>query len=276
MAPVSILTASPIHHDGHEPLAPPNRVVLFGLPIDDLTLPQTLDRVDAMIAAGGVHQHVAVNVSKAVQASKDPEMARIIAACDVVGVDGQPIVWASRLVGRPLRARVPGIDLMFGLIERAAARGHRVYFLGARPDVVERVVARARREHPGLVLAGHRDGYWRPEEEPAVVDGIAASSPDILFVAIGSPAKERFLASWKEAIGAGFVMGVGGSFDVYAGVVSRAPRWVQRLGFEWAYRVFQEPRRLWRRYAVDAPAFAVLVVRELAARRRRRSRLRRR
>jgi N-acetylglucosaminyldiphosphoundecaprenol N-acetyl-beta-D-mannosaminyltransferase len=184
-------------------------------------------------------------------------------------VDGQPIVWASRLVGRPLRDRVPGVDLMFALIARAAERGHRVYFLGARPDVVERVVARARREHPGLVVAGHRDGYWQPQDEAAVVDGIAESAPDILFVAIGSPAKERFLATWKEPIGAGFVMGVGGSFDVYAGVVRRAPPWVQRLGLEWVYRVFQEPRRLWRRYAGDAPAFAILVVREVAARRRR-------
>jgi N-acetylglucosaminyldiphosphoundecaprenol N-acetyl-beta-D-mannosaminyltransferase len=243
-------------------------VVLFGVPIDDLTLGETLDRVDELIASGGVHQHVAVNVSKAVQASRDPEIARIIAACDIVGVDGQPIVWASRLVGRPLRDRVPGVDLMFALIARAAERGHRVYFLGARPDVVERVVARARREHPGLVVAGHRDGYWQPQDEAAVVDGIAESAPDILFVAIGSPAKERFLATWKEPIGAGFVMGVGGSFDVYAGVVRRAPPWVQRLGLEWVYRVFQEPRRLWRRYAGDAPAFAILVVREVAARRR--------
>jgi N-acetylglucosaminyldiphosphoundecaprenol N-acetyl-beta-D-mannosaminyltransferase len=257
-------------HDRARATAPRPRVHLFGLPIDDLTLAETLDRVDGLIARGGVHQHVAINVSKVVQANRDPDLAAIIAACDIVGVDGQPIIWASRLLGRPLRARVPGVDLMYALIARAEERGHRVYFLGARPHVVDAVVARATREHPGLVVAGHRDGYWPPEEEPAVVAAIAATAPDLLFLAIGSPAKERFLASWKETIGAGFVMGVGGSFDVYAGLVKRAPHWLQRIGLEWAYRVLQEPRRLWLRYARDAPAFAMLVGRELLKRRHRR------
>jgi N-acetylglucosaminyldiphosphoundecaprenol N-acetyl-beta-D-mannosaminyltransferase len=255
-----------------EPATPPggteHRIELFGLPVDNLTMAETLDRVDALIASGGVHQHVVLNVSKVVYAARDPEIRSIIAACDLVNVDGQPIIWASRLLGKPLRERVTGIDLMGRLLARAEDRGHRVYFLGARPAVVEAVVARARREHPGLIVAGARDGYWTPEEEPAVAHAVGAAKPDILFVALGSPAKEQFLARWKDEIRAGFVMGVGGSFDVYAGVVQRAPRWIQRLGLEWLYRVRQEPRRLWRRYLGDAPRFAWLVVRELAARRR--------
>ena len=258
----------PVSDPPAAPLRPVRRVELLGLPVDDLTMAETLDRVDEMIAAGGVHQHVVVNVSKTVQAAKDPEIRAIIAACDLVNVDGQPIIWASRLLGRPLRERVTGIDLMARLLERAEREGHRVYFLGARPAVVEAVAERARREHPRLVIAGARDGYWTPEEEPAVAALVAEARPDILFVALGSPAKERFLAAWKDVIGAGFVMGVGGSFDVYSGLIRRAPRWMQRFGLEWLYRVSQEPRRLWRRYLGDAPRFAWLVLRELAARRR--------
>jgi N-acetylglucosaminyldiphosphoundecaprenol N-acetyl-beta-D-mannosaminyltransferase len=244
-------------------------VTLFGLPVDDLTMDETLDRIDAYVASGGVHQHVVVNVSKIVQASRDPEIRAIVASCDLVNVDGQPVIWASRLVGRPLRARVTGVDLMHRLIQRASERGHRLYFLGARPEVVRTVVGRVEREHPGAVVAGWRDGYWSPAEEEAVVGSIAEARPDILFVALGSPAKERFLARWKSTIDAPFVMGVGGSFDVYAGITRRAPAWMQRVGMEWLFRVSQEPARLWRRYACDAVAFAWIVGREVVGARRR-------
>jgi N-acetylglucosaminyldiphosphoundecaprenol N-acetyl-beta-D-mannosaminyltransferase len=242
------------------------RIRLFGLWIDALTMEQTLDAIEGLIAAGGVHQHVVVNVAKVVAADRDPALRAIINACDLVNADGQPIVWAARLLGRPLPERVAGIDLMIALLGRAAAAGHAVYLLGARPDVVEAVAGRARREHPGLRIVGARDGYWRPREEPGVVETISVAKPAILFVAMSSPRKEQFLAQWKEAIGAPFVMGVGGSFDVYAGLVRRAPRWMQRTGLEWLFRLLQEPRRMWRRYLGDLPRFAVLLVRE--ARRR--------
>lgn len=231
---------------------------------------ETLDRIDAYVASGGVHQHVVVNVSKIVQASRDPEIRAIVTSCDLVNVDGQPVIWASRLVGRPLRARVTGVDLMQRLIERASDQGHRLYFLGARPEVVRGVVERVGREHPGAVVAGWRDGYWSPGEEEGVARSIGEARPDILFVALGSPAKERFLARWKSTIDAPFVMGVGGSFDVYAGITRRAPAWMQRIGMEWLFRVSQEPARLWRRYAGDAVAFAWIVAREVVGGRRRR------
>jgi N-acetylglucosaminyldiphosphoundecaprenol N-acetyl-beta-D-mannosaminyltransferase len=245
---------------------PWRRITVLDLPVDDLTMEETLDAVDRFIAAGGVHQHVVVNVSKVVQASHDPELRSVIAACDLINADGQPILWAARLLGMPLRERVTGIDLMGRLIERAAERGHRLYLLGARPEVVAAVATRIRAEAPGAVIAGWRDGYWSPEEEPDVVAAIAAARPDILFVAFGSPAKERFLARWKDSIGAPFVMGVGGSFDVYAGRVKRAPAWMRRVGLEWLFRVSQEPGRMWRRYAGDAPRFAWLVLRAWARR----------
>jgi N-acetylglucosaminyldiphosphoundecaprenol N-acetyl-beta-D-mannosaminyltransferase len=242
---------------------PPARrtVSLFGLTIDQLTMDETVDRIDQLIAAGGVHQHVSINVSKVVQADHDPSLRAVLEACDVVNADGQPIIWAARLLGVPLRERVTGIDLMTRLIERAAERPYRVYLLGARREVVEAVAERIGREHPAAVVAGWRDGYWQTDEEAAVVAGIADARPDILFVAMGSPKKEQFLARWKATIGVPFVMGVGGSFDVYAGVISRAPNWMRRVGLEWLYRVYQEPRRMWRRYLGDAPRFAWIVLR---------------
>jgi N-acetylglucosaminyldiphosphoundecaprenol N-acetyl-beta-D-mannosaminyltransferase len=245
---------------------PWRRITVLDLPVDDLTMEETLDAIDRFIAVGGVHQHVVVNVSKVVQASHDLELRSVIAACDLINADGQPILWAARLLGTPLRERVTGVDLMGRLIERAADRGHRLYLLGARPEVVAAVATRIRAEAPGAVVAGWRDGYWSPEEEADVVSAIAAARPDILFVAFGSPAKERFLARWKDTIGAPFVMGVGGSFDVYAGRVKRAPAWMRRFGLEWLFRVSQEPGRMWRRYAGDASRFAWLVLRAWARR----------
>ena len=260
------MTASP------PPTRPWRRIRLLGVPVDDLTMVETLDAIDALVASRTVHQHVVVNVSKVVQAAQDPSLAAVLDACDVVNADGQPILWAARLLGTPLRERVTGVDLMTRLIERAGASGHRLYLLGAREEVVAAVAERIRREQPDVVIAGWRNGYWAPSDEPAVVEAIAATRPDILFVAIGSPTKERFLARWKDHIGAPFVMGVGGSFDVYAGRVQRAPGWMRRVGLEWLFRVIQEPRRMWRRYLGDAPRFAWLVVRELVGRRRRRRR----
>lgn len=249
------------------PARPWRRIQLLGLPVDDLTMAETLDVVDAFIASRTVHQHVVVNVSKVVQASRDPGFRQLVADCDLINVDGQPIVWASRLLGTPLRERVTGVDLMEQLFARAAARGYRLYLLGARPDVVAAVAGRIARDHPGAVVAGYQDGYWDPGDEPAVAERIREARPDLLFVAISSPTKERFLARWKGVIEAPFVMGVGGSFDVYAGQVSRAPATMRRFGLEWLYRVYQEPGRLWRRYAGDAPRFAWLVVRARLQRR---------
>ena len=236
-------------------------VELFGLTIDALTLDGTVDRIDKLIRAGGVHQHACVNVDKVVKAENDPALAAIVNACDVVSADGQPIVWASRLLGRPLPERVTGIDLMQCLIERSATSGHRMYFLGARPAVLSSVVNRVRREHPRAMIAGAHDGYWSADEEEQIVGAVAASDPDILFLAIPSPDKERFLDRWKHRIGAGLVMGVGGSFDVYAGQIPRAPRFFQRAGLEWLFRLVQEPRRMWRRYLLEDMRFLPLVIR---------------
>lgn len=230
--------------------------------LDRVDMAGALARIDAFIAEGTPHYNVAINAAKVVACEDDAELRAAIAAAHLVTADGQAVVWASRLLGAPVPERVAGADLMERLIEHAAARGYAIYFLGARPDVVAACAARATREHPDLRIAGMRDGYFTDEAE--VVDAIRAVRPDILFLGFGTPAKEYFMRRHVDALGVPFVMGVGGSFDVYAGLVTRAPRWMQHAGLEWAFRLAQEPRRMWKRYLVGNTRFVALVARDLA------------
>jgi N-acetylglucosaminyldiphosphoundecaprenol N-acetyl-beta-D-mannosaminyltransferase len=208
---------------------------------------------------------VVVNVDKLVKASRDEELRRIINACALVNVDGMPVVWASRLLGKPLKERVAGVDLFEALMRRSGERGWRVFLLGARAEVVAAVADTYRRRYPALVIAGWRDGYWQGEAEEALVaEQVRASGADLLFVAIGSPMKEEFLGRWHATMRIPFAMGVGGSFDVAVGRVKRAPRWMQRAGLEWFYRFLQEPRRMFHRYFIEDMAFVWLLIKEAA------------
>jgi N-acetylglucosaminyldiphosphoundecaprenol N-acetyl-beta-D-mannosaminyltransferase len=249
----------------------PARVTLFGVPIDNLSMAETLDKIEQMIREGGpTHQHVVVNVDKIVKLQLDRELHEAILECDIISADGQPVVWASRLLQRPIKERVAGIDLFCELLRRCTRNGFRPFLLGARQEVVARLPAILSERYPGLRLAGWRNGYWSPEEEAEVAKTIREARPDILFVAMSSPKKELFIRKWKQQLGVPFVMGVGGAFDVLAGVVKRAPRWMQRCGLEWLYRLAQEPRRLWRRYLVEDLAFFRLVACEWWAMRKKR------
>jgi N-acetylglucosaminyldiphosphoundecaprenol N-acetyl-beta-D-mannosaminyltransferase len=243
--------------------ATPDRIEIMGCNVDNLTMNETLGRIEAFIVSGLPHQHVVVNVDKVVKAAHDPELRRIINECALINVDGMPVVWASRLLGKPLKERVAGVDLFEAIMKRSAQTGWRVYLLGAREEVVSKVAAMYPEKYPGLKLAGYRNGYWKPEEEQAVVDQIAAARADILFVAISSPKKEHFLGHYQAQMKIPFAMGVGGTFDVAAGLVKRAPLWMQRTGFEWFYRFLQEPRRMFRRYFIEDMAFFGMLAREM-------------
>jgi len=244
------------------------QVVLFGVPIDNLTLRETVDRIEEMIRSGPTHQHVVVNVDKIVKLQRDSELRQAILDCDLISADGQPIVWASRVLGKPLKERVAGIDLFAAVIERCAKCGFRPYLLGARQEVVEKVAEILKSRHAKLQLAGWRNGYWSADEEAGVVAEIKRAGSDALFVAMSSPKKELFVRKWKAELQVPFVMGVGGTFDVVAGLVGRAPQLMQRCGLEWLYRLVQEPRRMWRRYLVEDMAFFALLWREWRARTR--------
>jgi N-acetylglucosaminyldiphosphoundecaprenol N-acetyl-beta-D-mannosaminyltransferase len=240
----------------------PARVEVLGCPVDALTMAETVARVEDAIARRETVQHVAINAAKVVRYQHDPDLRAAVDGCELATADGQPVVWASRLLGRPLPERVAGIDLMEALLGTARARGYGVFLLGARAEVLGRAEAEIHRRHPGVRILGRHHGYFGAEGEAAVVDEVAAAAPDILFVALETPAKELFLARNKARLAVPFVMGVGGSFDVLAGERRRAPRWMRRSGLEWLFRLLQDPRRLARRYVVGNSAFAWLVVKD--------------
>jgi N-acetylglucosaminyldiphosphoundecaprenol N-acetyl-beta-D-mannosaminyltransferase len=193
---------------------------------------------------------------------QDQSLRRIVNRCELITADGQSVVWASHLLGDPLPSRVTGIDLMGQLFELAERRRYRVYVLGGRAEVLDAAVERLWREHPALELAGYRDGYFSADEEAAVAAQIRRARPDMLFVAMPTPRKEYFLARWGDELDVPFTMGVGGAIDVLAGVTRRAPAVLQRLGLEWAFRLAQEPRRLFRRYLVTNSRFVLLTLRQ--------------
>ncbi len=236
-----------------------SRQNILGCDVDNLSMQETLSRVGEFIASGRPHQHVVINADKVVKAHRDPALRQIINDCALINADGMPVVWASRLLGKPLKERVTGVDLFENLMRHAAEQGWRVYLLGAREEVVSAVADTFRTRYPALRLAGYRNGYWKSEEEADVVRQVAEARPDILFVAISSPKKEQFLGCYQAQMKVPFAMGVGGTFDVVVGKTRRAPLWMQKTGFEWFYRFLQEPRRMFRRYFVEDMYFFVML-----------------
>jgi len=245
-----------------DPDSSPVRIDLLGCPVDALTMAQTIARVEDAIARRETVQHVAINAAKVVRYQHDAALREAVDGCELATADGQPVVWAARVLGRPLPERVAGIDLMLRLLEVSRDRGHGVFLLGARAEVLERAEAEIKRRHPGVRIVGRHHGYFGRDDEARVVDEVAAAAPDILFVALETPAKELFLARNRARLAVPFVMGVGGSFDVLAGERRRAPRWMRRSGLEWLFRLLQDPRRLARRYAVGNTRFMWLVLRD--------------
>jgi N-acetylglucosaminyldiphosphoundecaprenol N-acetyl-beta-D-mannosaminyltransferase len=240
------------------------RVTVLGCPLDAVTMGQAVNRVERAIVAGRTYQHVSVNAAKLVKYQSDPVLREVIVTCDLVTADGQAVVWAARLLGQTLPERVTGIDLMGELLDLAARRGYGVYLLGARQPVLERTEAAIKERFPGLRIVGRHHGYFALADEEAIVEEIRDRRPELLFVARETPAKELFLARHEHRLGVPFVMGVGGAFDVIAGVRRRAPARLRRLGLEWLYRLLQEPRRLAGRYILGNSHFIWLVARELA------------
>lgn len=244
------------------------RVEVLGCEIDRLDRADTVARIVEVIESGGLAQQVSINAAKLVALHDDPKLRAVIEGCELVSPDGQSVVWASRLLGRPLPERVNGTELMFALMDVAQQRGYGVYILGARAEVLERAVARLRELYPKLRIVGYRNGYFSDEESGAVAEEIRAAGPEILFVAISSPRKEYWLAEHGRTIGVPYVMGVGGSIDVVAGKTRWAPPWVRRAGLEWLFRLAQEPRRLGGRYLTTNARFIKLLGKEVVRQRR--------
>jgi N-acetylglucosaminyldiphosphoundecaprenol N-acetyl-beta-D-mannosaminyltransferase len=238
------------------------KMELFGCPVDSLNLDQTIGRIESIIKRREPRRHSALNAAKIVRMRKDQRLRQIVAASDMVSADGQSVVWASRLLGKPLPERVAGIDLMQKLLSLAQDRGYGVYLLGATEEVLLKLRERLGREYPGLKLVGCRNGYFSGRDEERIVLEINAAGPDILFVGMSTPKKEYFLGKYQAKLRVPFSMGVGGSFDVLSGKSKRAPQVMRRMGLEWFYRFVQEPSRLWRRYLVTNLLFLFYLLQE--------------
>jgi len=228
---------------------PARRVDFLGCPLDlytsDEILQQVREAIDRRSRKCVIHF---LNGNKIAQAQEDPEMRAILWRGDLVLADGQPLLPMARLLGMEIPERIDGIGLMEKLLCLADEHRYRIFLLGAKQTVLDACVAEIQRRFPGLIVAGHRNGYFRDAELPQIVDQINSTHADILFIGIGTPIKERLADQWGSRIEAPVIQGVGGSFDVLAGLVQRAPDWMQRVGLEWFYRVLQEPRRMFWRY----------------------------
>ncbi|QHI71302.1 WecB/TagA/CpsF family glycosyltransferase [Aminipila terrae] len=234
------------------------RFKIFNTYVDALSLDETIQAVERIISERKPTQHVVINASKVNIMQKDKKLTDIINSCSLINADGASIVWASKVLGIPLKERVTGIDLFMSLIELANEKKYKIYLFGAKEEVIIRVKEIFETKYPNLNITGYRNGYFAESDEPAIVENMAESRADMMFVAFSSPKKEYWVNKYINQLNIPFVMGVGGSFDVVAGVTERAPIWMQQHSLEWFYRLIQEPRRMWRRYIIGNAKFVLL------------------
>src|SRR5207302_4204645 len=237
--------AVPVH-------SPP--IALLGVPFDNVTMTEAVERIEQMVATRQPHYVVTANVDFLVQALRDVELHRILLDAHLALCDGTPLVWASRLLGNPLPERVAGSDLAPLLIRLAAEKNYRLFLLGASPEANAQAVARLKAHHPALNLVGNYSPPFKPlleMDHQEIKRRIHATRPDLLFVSFGCPKQEKWIAMHYRSLGVPVTIGVGATIDFLAGRVKRAPHWMQRTGTEWIFRVLQEPRRLFKRYVAD-------------------------
>lgn len=236
----------------YAPERPP--IAILGVPIDDVSTDEAVELIERMMLSGQPHYFATANVDFLVQAQRDPELHRILLEADLVVCDGAPVLWASRRLGRPLRERVAGADLVPRLLAVAARHRLRVFLLGASPASAAAAAARLQREFPGLAAVEHYSPPFAPlleMDHDDIARRVRAARPDLLLVAFGCPKQEKWIAMHGRALGVPVAAGIGASIDFLSGLMRRAPLWMQRVGLEWLFRLAQEPRRLFARYARD-------------------------
>ncbi len=235
-------------------------IEILGVRVDDATYEDLMVHVDAYVSSRHPRQIVTLNAEMLVAAHEDRALRQILNSADLNVADSVGIILAARLLGLPLRERVTGSDGIYLLTAHCARRGYRPFFLGAAPGVADVVAERLTVANPGLDVAGTYSGSPHPRDEDDIVGRVRAAAPDLLFVAYGVPAEEKWIARNRERLGVPVMVGVGGSFDFVAGVASRAPVWLRRMGLEWLHRLIREPWR-WRRQ-LALPRFVMLVMRQ--------------
>jgi N-acetylglucosaminyldiphosphoundecaprenol N-acetyl-beta-D-mannosaminyltransferase len=233
-------------------------IAVLGVPFDNVTIAEAVDRIEKMIATRRPHYVVTANVDFLVQARRDVELRRVLIEADLVLCDGAPLVWASRWLGNPLPERAAGSDVVPLLMHEATGRGHRIFLLGAGPRVAAEAAARLREQYPSLNIVGQYTPPFRSLmdlDHEEIIRRVQAAQPDVLLVSFGCPKQEKWISMHYRTLGVPVVMGVGATLDFLAGRMKRAPQVMRHSGTEWLYRLWQEPRRLFRRYADDLCRF---------------------
>ncbi|MDP8929377.1 MAG: WecB/TagA/CpsF family glycosyltransferase [Actinomycetota bacterium] len=239
------------------------RVDILGVGVSAVTMELALNEIARWIVEREQHYVCVTGVHGVMESQKDPELRGIHNRSGLTTPDGMPIVWSGRWAGLRYMQRVYGPDLMLAVCEQAASHGWRSFFYGAGPGVAERLAARLGQRFPGLEVAGCYSPPFRPltdDEDREITELINDSAPDLLWVGLGTPKQERWMDAHVGRIRAPVMLGVGAAFDIHAGLLPQAPRWMQRSGLEWAYRLAREPRRLWRRYLYNNPRFVTAVL----------------
>ena len=235
-------------------------VAVMGLPLANVTANEAVDQIEDLILSGGTHQVATANLDFWLNSLNDVHLHRIIAGCSLVLPDGMPLVWISRLLGKPLKERVSGADLVPQLAELSAKKGYGIYLLGGKPGVAERASNVLQEKYPGVNIVGHHAPPLADLERMDhgdALDRIRAAKPDILLVAFGNPKQEKWIRMHAKRSGVPVSIGIGGSMDMLVGDVQRAPVWMQRSGLEWLGRCLQEPARLFPRYARNFSGLAL-------------------
>jgi N-acetylglucosaminyldiphosphoundecaprenol N-acetyl-beta-D-mannosaminyltransferase len=255
------------------PMPSRSRVQIGGVRIDSLTLEEAIEAIDLLVVSGKGGAVFTPNVDHVVEFERNPRLRAAYGAADLALVDGMPVFWASRLLGQPLPEKISGSDLIEPLLAHAASRRWRVFFLGGQDGVAALAAKRLLAAMPDLAIVGTlapRVDMNAPKEgRQEIVDTIRSARPDLVFVAFGAPKQELWIHESRAALLPAVFLGIGASLDFIAGTVPRAPLWVSRSGLEWVYRLLREPRRLWKRYLLRDPRFAVIVLRDVLARNRR-------
>jgi N-acetylglucosaminyldiphosphoundecaprenol N-acetyl-beta-D-mannosaminyltransferase len=234
------------------------RVEILGIPVDRLTMPEALAVVESFIASREPHLVVTADSSGIVDAQLDPDFREILLTADLVTPDSAGILWASKKSGQPIAERVSGVDLLDRICALSADKGYRLFFLGAEPGVAEMAAEKLRLRHPGCNIVGVRHGFFPADSDEIVAAEVAASQPDVLFVALGIPRQEKFIKATQHIIKAPVAIGVGGSFDVFSGKTKRAPKIFQKAKLEWLWRLILNPKKLTKTRRL--PVFVRLVL----------------
>lgn len=235
-----------------------NRYKIMNTYVNAVSMDESIDYVERIIKERTPTQHVVINALKINLMEEDPKLAEIVNACPLINADGASVVWAAKRLGIPLKERVTGCDMFQNLVRVAAEKGYKIFLFGAKEEVVTKVKSIYEKQYPGIQIVGYRNGYFTEKDEPEIVKQMHDSGADMMFVAFSSPKKEYWVNKYINEIGIPFVMGVGGSFDIVAGVTERAPKWFQEHGLEWFYRFIQEPKRMWKRYIIGNTKFVAL------------------